>query len=819
MPYALCPMPYAQFPIPNSQCPMPNSQCPMPNSQFPIPNHSFKGNILIVDDISANLQLLAQILSEQGYKTRTAPNGQLALRSIDLTPPDLILLDIMMPTMDGYQVCQALKASEKTKDIPVIFISALNEVFDKVKAFEVGGVDYITKPFHEQEVLARVSNQLIQRRLFLQIQEQNKSLESEIIDRKNAQEETQFLLATTFALAESKDFEESISIMLRFCCEFINWDLAEAWMPNTDETFLICSRNLYTNESNLSDYRHRSLELTFAPNIGLPGRIWSSKQSEWLEDISLESDRVFLRNQIAAEAGLKAGFGVPILVDEQVIAILIFFKKTPTICQIRIIKLINALATQLGSILQRQLAEEKLKQQFQKEQLVNQLTQSIRCSLKLNTIFSTAAREIAISLGVDRVAIAQYLPDKKIWINISEYYDSTQLETTLGLEISDENNEISDRLKKSEIVRIDDTNTASNEIEKRLTKLSAGAWLFVPLKVDSKVWGSVCVVKENRSYYWQVFEIELLCAVADSVAIAIKQAQIYQEIQSYAQQLEETLTELKNTQAQLVQKAKMASLGQLVAGVAHEINNPVNFVYGNITVAMDYARDLLHLVALYQNNYPQPVAEVRKKLDNIDLDFIADDYPKLLKSMKDGASRISKIVLSLRNFSRLDEKEYKSVDIHEGIDNTLLILQSRLNGSNNGQDIEVIKDYSQLPKIKCYASQLNQVFLNLITNAIDAVETQSSPRQITISTKMNISESSSSISHAIVILITDNGCGMSEEVCCKIFDPFFTTKPVGSGIGLGLAICHNIVVEKHRGQISCVSALDGGTEFMVQIPI
>ncbi len=783
-------------------------------------SHTVKGNILIVDDISTNLQLLAQILSEQGYKTRTAPNGQLALRSIDLTPPDLILLDIMMPTMDGYKVCQALKSSAKTKDIPVIFISALNEVFDKVKAFEVGGVDYITKPFHEQEVLARVSNQLLQRRLFLEIQQQNQNLESEIIDRRIAQEETQFLLSTTFALAEAKDFEESISIMLRFCAEFIHWDLAEAWLPSADQTFLRCSRNFYTtNESNLLDYRQQSLLKTFAMNVGLPGRIWSSKRSEWLEDISLEPDQVFLRNQIAAEAGLKAGFGVPILVNERAIAILIFFKKTPMTCQLRIMKLINALATQLGSILQRQLAEERLQQQFQKEQLLNQLTQSIRSSLKLNTIFTTAAREIAISLGVDRVAIAKYLPEKNMWVNISEHYDSTQLDTTLGLEISDENNEISDRLKQSEIVKIDDTNTCSNEIQKRLTQLSPGAWLFVPLKVDSKVWGSICVVKENRSYYWQVFEVELLCAVADSVAIAIKQAKIYQEIQSYAQQLEETLNELKNTQAQLVQKAKMASLGQLVAGVAHEINNPVNFIYGNITVAMDYTRDLLHLVALYQKNYPQPVAELCHKLDHVDLDFITHDYPKLLKSMKEGASRISKIVLSLRNFSRLDEKEYKSVNIHEGIDNSLLILQHRLNGSNNGNEIEVIKDYSQLPKIQCYASQLNQVFMNLIANAIDALETKSSPRLITISTKVDISESLSPIASTIMIQIADNGHGMSEEVRYKIFDPFFTTKPVGSGIGLGLAICHNIVVEKHRGQISCISVPDGGTEFMVQIPI
>ena len=784
------------------------------------PYHSVKGNILIVDDISTNLQLLAQILSEQGYKTRTAPNGQLALRSIDLTPPDLILLDIMMPTMDGYQVCQALKASPKTKDIPVIFISALNEVIDKVKAFEVGGVDYITKPFHEQEVLARVSNQLIQRRLFQQVQQQNQNLESEIIDRKNAQEETQFLLSTTFALAESKDFEESISIMLRCCCEFINWDLAEAWLPSVDQKKLRYSRSFYTtNEPCLLAYQHQSSQITFGLNMGLPGRIWSSKKSEWLEDISLEPAQVFLRNEIAAQAGLKAAFGVPILVDERVVAILIFFNKTPLSSQPRLMELINALATQLGSVLQRQLTEERLKKQFQKEQLLNQLTQSIRSSLKLNTIFSTAAREIAISLGVDRVAIAQYLPEKQLWINISESYDSTQLETTLGLEISDENNEISDLIKQSEIVKIDDTNTCSKEIKQRLTKLSLGAWLFVPLKVDSKVWGSICVVKENRSYYWQVFEVELLCAVADSVAIAIKQAQIYQEIQSYAEQLEETLTELKNTQAQLVQKAKMASLGQLVAGVAHEINNPVNFIYGNITIAMDYARDLLHLVALYQKNYPQPVAEVRQKLDNIDLDFIADDYPKLLKSMKDGASRISQIVLSLRNFSRLDEKEYKSVDIHEGIDNTLLILQHRLNGSNNGNEIEVIKDYSQLPKINCYASQLNQVFMNVIANAIDALETQSSPRQITISTKMDIWESSSPLSSTIMILIADNGCGMSEEVRYKMFDPFFTTKPVGSGVGLGLSICHTIVVEKHQGQIGCTSAPGQGTEFIMQIPI
>jgi signal transduction histidine kinase/CheY-like chemotaxis protein len=784
------------------------------------PSPSLKGNILIVDDIPTNLQLLAQMLSEQGYKTRTAPDGKLALRSIKSIPPDLILLDIMMPTMDGYQVCQALKASPTTKDIPIIFISALNEVFDKVKAFEVGGVDYITKPFQEQEVLARVSNQIMQRQLFQQIQQQNKSLESEILERKRAQEETQFLLSTTFALAQTEDFEESIAVILRSCCEFINWDLGEAWIPNADQTLLVCSRAFYAKEPSLLEYINQSLPLTFNPNIGLPGRIWSSRQSEWLEDIFLEPYDAFRRHEIAEKVGLKAGFGVPILIDNQVVAILTFFNQKAIPYQPRLIKLINSIATQLGSFIQRKQAESRLKQQFQKEQLLNQLTQSIRSSLKLNTIFTTTVCEIATSLGVDYVAILQYFPEKQLWLNISEYRQSHDLQTALGREIADENNEIADRLKRSEIVQINEINTSVCESNKRFTQIYRGAWLLVPLKVDSSVWGSICAVKENPFYHWQAFEVELLCAVADSVAIAIKQAQIYEESQSYAQQLEAALSELKNTQAQLVQKANMASLGQLIAGIAHEINNPTNFIYGNLSSATQYAQELLHLIQLYQDYYPEPVAEIAKQLKTIELDFIVDDYPKLMNSIKEGASRIKQIVLSLRNFSRLGEQEYKEVDIHEGIDNTLIILQHKLRGTNNADEIEVIKNYSQLPKVTCYASQLNQVFMNLIANAIDALENQPSPRRITISTRMGIFESGSSLNtESVVIRIADNGAGMSDKVLDKIFDPFFSTKPIGSGTGLSLAISHNIVVEKHQGQISCISAIGQGTEFMIQIPV
>jgi signal transduction histidine kinase len=273
----------------------------------------------------------------------------------------------------------------------------------------------------------------------------------------------------------------------------------------------------------------------------------------------------------------------------------------------------------------------------------------------------------------------------------------------------------------------------------------------------------------------------------------------------------------------------MASLGQLAAGIAHEINNPVSFIYGNISLAAEYARDLLRLVELYRHYYPHPVAEIIGELDEIQPEFIAEDYPKLLNSMTEGASRISEIVMSLRNFSRLGEQKYKRVDIHEGIDNTLVILQHRLKGSHKAGEIEVIKNYSLLPRVACYASELNQVFMNLLTNAIDALENQSSPRQITITTSVSF-ESEAALHHpdsilatqnnqSVVILIADNGCGMSEEVRHQIFDPFFTTKPVGRGTGLGLAISHDIVVEKHRGKISCISAPGRGTELTLQIPI
>lgn len=280
-------------------------------------------------------------------------------------------------------------------------------------------------------------------------------------------------------------------------------------------------------------------------------------------------------------------------------------------------------------------------------------------------------------------------------------------------------------------------------------------------------------------------------------------------------ELSQVLNDLKKAQMQLVQSEKMSSLGQMMAGIAHEINNPVNFISGNLKPAGDYFRDLIDLVELYQKKYPVPDQELQAHLDALDLPFLIEDTFKLLESLQIGADRISQIVLSMRNFSRLDEASIKFVDIHEGIDSTLLILQHKLRNCNN-QPIEVTKHYGNLPLVECYPSQLNQVLMNVIANAIDAFEEEDelldrSP-QIEIVTSLATAES-------VLIQVKDNGMGILPAVVGKLFDPFFTTKPVGKGVGLGLSISHQIIVEKHGGEIDCVSQVGEGTCFNIKIPI
>lgn len=362
---------------------------------------------------------------------------------------------------------------------------------------------------------------------------------------------------------------------------------------------------------------------------------------------------------------------------------------------------------------------------------------------------------------------------------------------------------------------------------------------------------------------WRDHEVELLQAVVDQLAIAIDQAELFANTratalaaQTKAQQLKAALNELKSAESRLIQTEKMSSLGQMIAGIAHEINNPVNFITGNLSHATHYIQDLLTLISRYQQHYPNPVPGVQEYIDTTDLDFLTADLPKLLSSMQIGADRIHRIVLSLRNFSRLDEAEMKPVDIHEGIDNTLLILHHRFKPNGNHPGIRLIKEYGDLPQVECYAGQLNQVFMNIVGNAIDALEVESGrigeagfgvsfqPETPGEQGELDRLFSPSSTPHSpvtlarphsplptiwirtelldgnqVLIRIRDNGPGMSPSVIGRLFDPFFTTKPVGKGTGLGLSISYQIIVEKHGGILKCISEPGQGAEFWIQIAV
>ncbi|MEC4812801.1 MAG: response regulator [Scytonema sp. PMC 1069.18] len=293
------------------------------------------------------------------------------------------------------------------------------------------------------------------------------------------------------------------------------------------------------------------------------------------------------------------------------------------------------------------------------------------------------------------------------------------------------------------------------------------------------------------------------------------------ELTKALEQLQRSQRELQQSQVQLVQSEKMSALGQLVAGVAHEINNPVGFIAGNVKHAQNYIQDLLGLIELYQQKFPNPDAEIEAKMTSIDLNYLKEDLPKLLASMEEGAARIHDISTSLRTFSRADINDKVPFNVHEGIDSTILLLKHRLKANENRPEIQIVKDYGQLPEIECFPGQLNQVFMNLLANAIDSLEEsnqgytfaeiEANPNLIIIKT--------TSQGDRITICITDNGVGMSDEVKTRIFDHLFTTKPVGHGTGLGLSIVRQIILNNHGGTLQVHSAPKLGAEFIISIPI
>ncbi|ARV60949.1 histidine kinase [Nostocales cyanobacterium HT-58-2] len=504
-----------------------------------------------------------------------------------------------------------------------------------------------------------------------------------------------------------------------------------------------------------------------------------------------------------------------------------------------------------GDIYQEDNYQVRFRELAEREKLLNRVANQIRHSLDLDTVIETAIQEIQKLLQIDRCNFCWYKPDvdPPIWEAIKEE-KNPNLPSLLGFYPATVVGSVTQQLLNQEIIRIDNVADLSDSIHRQfLQALGFQSEIVLPLKTLSGEIGIVVCGHCTHPRPWKDSEVELLQAVISQLAIAINQALPYTQAhhaaitaQNQALQLEKTLEQLETTQNQLLQSEKMSSLGHLLAGVAHEINNPVNFIFGNLVHASGYIEDLLGLLKLYQQTYPEATPEIREEMDAIDLDFLILDLPKLLSSMKVGADRIREIVRSLRIFSRHDEAQMEAVDIHEGIDSTLMILQSRLKYSPVHSGIEVIKNYGHLPLIECHAGQINQAFMNLLANAIDALEEHWSKDNFAIKNSQLAMSATPYLRHnslkeskilvpqihirtevldngCIAIHIIDNGPGMTSEVQKRLFEPFFTTKPIGVGTGLGLSISHQIVVEKHCGKLLCFSEPGKGTEFVLEIPI
>ncbi|WP_159790847.1 PAS domain S-box protein [Sodalinema gerasimenkoae] len=477
----------------------------------------------------------------------------------------------------------------------------------------------------------------------------------------------------------------------------------------------------------------------------------------------------------------------------------------------------------IRDISDRKRAEIEVQELLTRTQILGAISLKVRNSLELDILIDNVVAVVYDHLDVDICTFGWYEDEgsKSFW-NVVKERKKAELPGWLGRHITDDFPILLSFILGNQIYQVDSvSNSTDPGLKDFCNPCHIESYYFLPIHTLSGRIGGIEIGYIERQTAWKPEDIQLLQEIANQVAIAIQQADLYHEAQNKSQELSQAYRQLQDTQIQLLQAEKMSSLGQLVGGIAHEINNPVSFIYGNLDYAAEYSEGLIELHRRYRQIYPEPVSEILEYCQSIDLEFLVDDFPKIIQSMKYGATRIRDIVKSLRTFSRLDESSVKEVELHENLDSTLVLLQNRLHQGGSEQEIAVIKNYGDLPQISCYSGLLNQVFMNLLMNAIDAIEVErhrqepASPRdyhgEITITTTVVDNDS-------IQISIRDNGCGMTPATQEKIFNPFFTTKPIGMGTGMGLPTSYQIITQSHQGKLYCNSSLGQGTEFVIELP-
>jgi GAF domain-containing protein len=525
---------------------------------------------------------------------------------------------------------------------------------------------------------------------------------------------------------------------------------------------------------------------------------------------------------------------VPILQGEKLWGLLVAYQHSqPRYWSEEEVTLLAQVGTQLGIAFQQaeylaqvQAQSAQLSRIAEQEQAIAKTVDKIRQSLDLGTIFATTTQEIRQLLRADRIVIYRFQPGWSCEF-VAESFGEQEVSLADIVPILETGLQVTHggRYARNQTLAVDDIETVKPGQYPilQLRQWGVKAYAIAPIFRGKQLWGLLAAYQTSHPRAWQPDEINLLTHIGSQLGVAIQQAELLKQTQEQATKLAHALEEIKQSQSRLIQGEKMAALGQLVAGVAHEINNPVNFIAGNVRHINGYAQDLLKMVLLYQEHYPDPLPNIQEQANEMDLEFIAEDLPKLLSSMRMGVDRISQLVASLRNFSRIDQADMKQVDIHEGIDNTLVILQHRLKRKPDRREIEVIKEYGDLPQVECFPAQLNQVFMNIISNGIDALEEIALKNpdlkpELKIRTELTPGQNSENFDK-VLIRISDNGPGIPEEICSNIYNPFFTTKPVGKGTGLGLSISYQIVAERHGGDLRCTTAAGKGTEFQIEIPL